>query len=38
MPSYCVIKVALSNGDHELRDVTSNKWCLPAPGSWLDLG
>jgi hypothetical protein len=38
MPSYCVNRLAQSNGDHEVHDVTANKWCLPTPANRQDLG
>lgn len=38
MPTYCVNKDAQSNGDHEVHDVTANKWCLPALRNRQDLG
>ena len=38
MPQFCVNRNAQSNGDHEVHDVSSGSWCLPAASSRLDLG
>jgi hypothetical protein len=38
MPTYCVNSTAQSNGDHEVHDVTANKWCLPTRANRVDLG
>jgi hypothetical protein len=38
MPQYCVTKLAQSSGDHEVHDVTAQKWCLPQPAHRQDLG
>jgi hypothetical protein len=38
MPKYCVNKNAQSNGDHEVHDVTADKWCLPTSFNRQDLG
>lgn len=38
MPTYCVNKVAQSKGDHEVHDVSTDKWCLPIPSNRQDLG
>lgn len=38
MNRYCVNSAAQRNGDHEVHDVTANKWCLPAAVNRQDLG
>jgi hypothetical protein len=38
MPTYCVNRNAQANGDHEVHDVTANRWCLPAVSNRVDLG
>ncbi|MBB5790521.1 hypothetical protein HD601_005096 [Jiangella mangrovi] len=38
MPRYCVNRNAQPNGDHEVHDVSANKWCLPTSANRVDLG
>jgi hypothetical protein len=38
MPNFCVNTEAQSNGDHEVHDVSQNKWCLPDASHRRDLG
>lgn len=38
MPNYCVNRNAQANGDHEVHDTSSPRWCLPTAASRIDLG
>lgn len=37
MAEYCVNKNAQSNGDHEVHNVSAQKWCLPLLANRQDL-
>lgn len=38
MPQFCVNRDRQPNGDHEVHDVSADKWCLPDRANRLDLG